>query len=188
MKSKLPTCVGNLRLLAGKASSPFTLLLALGLTEQGDQKPTPPLTGVMAGQGIQIWAPKWLHVCCCTTNIFPECWQLRQCEELYLFLKGNILLCSEESNLQLVRARFGKWGCLGLVRGLEWNRSSVAKFEKWELLRAVQTDESPECYLLQQPCFWDLVRDFRVRCLNPLEELTLGLRSLNVSCCMDERS
>ena len=54
MESKLPTCVANLRLLDDAVSALFTPLLGLGLTEQGDQKRTPPLTGVMTGQGIQI--------------------------------------------------------------------------------------------------------------------------------------
>lgn len=71
-----------------------------------------------------------------------------------------------------------------------WNLKQVLvdKFEKWELMRAVPTDECPECYLLQQPCFCDIVRDFRVRCLNFLEELILGLCSLNVTCCMNDCS
>lgn len=116
----------------GNAISPFTPLLGFGLTEQGDHKPAhhwQVWRWSHLGQGIQIWVPEWLYVCCETLNTLPECCQLGLHEELYLFLKGYILLCSEESNLQLVGARFGKWGCLGWVRGSGWNRSLVASLK-----------------------------------------------------------
>lgn len=147
--------------------------------------PSPPFTEAPNGQGILMWAPEQLHVCCYAAMSVGSSGYVRSCT---YFSGVELLLCSEGSDLVLLGVRFGKWGCVGWVRDSKWNRSSVAKFEKWQLPKAVQTDEAPECYRLQQPCFSDLVRDFWVRCLNLLEELTLCLCSLNVSCCMDDRS
>lgn len=113
-------------------------LLSGALGWQSREKPSLPPTSRMTGQAIQSWAPEWQHVCCYTTKTFPECWYSGCMWGVVLVLKGSILLCSEERHLELVSARFGKWGCWGRVRGLRWNKSSVST-----LLKAGQSDESP---------------------------------------------
>lgn len=98
-----------------------------------------------------------------------------------LILKGSILLCSEERNWELVSARFGKWGCWGWVRG------SDETGPLWPSLRAAESRANwwVSCYLLQQPCFWDLVRFFGVRCCSLFEELAPGLGTVNMNCLDD---